>query len=192
MRVDRGTLRLGAACAALAVAAVGVYVPASRARAALLERLSAAEADVLGGRASDAEIARLHGTVAELRDVSSRPQRRVPAEDGLPDVVQGITEATAESGVMVDEIVVDDAETFRDYSLIPVRVAFQGTFPEAYDALRRLEAESRLIRFDKLEIVGDEADAEAPLTTKLELSAFFSPENGDGDAGPGEPEGGGG
>lgn len=177
MPVDRATWRLIGILGVIVAAFVFVgIVPAAIERSRLNARIAAAEAELDSGEAGEAELRRLRRDVADLRAKVDQPQRRVPAEDELSEVLRNLTESAAAPGVAVHEIVVDEPHHHRDYSAIPVRMAFDASFPEAFSILQRLESMSRLVRFDDLAARIDPDAARAPVAVTLELSAFYAPE----------------
>lgn len=175
MPVEREHVKIAASAALVVAAAVGIYLPGHFSRADLAHREQQAEAELSGGRTSGPELLRLTNDVQHMRTLTSQPQRYVPQEDELAEAIRGLTESLAESGASVQEIVVNDAKHFRDYSVIPVTVKFTASFPSAFAVFTNIEAMPRLVRFDDVQMVGDEKDPGSPVTVDLALSAFYSP-----------------
>jgi Tfp pilus assembly protein PilO len=166
---------LGVIAVLLVLFGVGVWVPATMERSRLMERIQRAEADLAAGTGETEELRRLTREVADLREVTRRPQRYVPEQDELAEVLKSLTESLAAPGVRVSEIVVSDPKDFRDYSVIPVTLSFDGPFLAAFEVLNEIESLSRMVRFDDLSFAMDPRRPSADVGVSLKLVTFFSP-----------------
>lgn len=182
MRIERDQIRnLGIVAGLLVALGAGVWVPAHASRSDLHERIEKAKRELGLDGAGAEELRRLNSDVLNLRDLTSQSQRYVPSEDELAEVLRALTESMATFGVTVHEVIVSDPQHFRDYSLIPVKIEFSGTFPAAYGVLRQIESMPRLLRVDDLQMDG--ARGGNGVSVMVQLSTFFSPQDTEGSGG---------
>ncbi len=183
MRIERDRRRVLMVVAAVGlVCGLGVYLPARHTRAGLEARAEQARQEI-GYDASKTSLRELHDQVAELRLGSHETQRYVPRTDELAEVLRGLTESLQAFGATVHEVVVGDIRHHRDYSTIPMKLRFDGSFPGAYGVLKQIEAMNRLIRVERLSLDTSVSDASSPVRVDLELTTFYTPDRDPGKAG---------
>jgi len=167
-------ITLGVVVALAGVFAFAVWMPANRKSQALDRRIDAAKSELGMTPVAKDELIQLNSAVTELRAVVNGAQQYVPIDDEIAHVVRGVNEALKAHGVTEQEMVTRQAQRYAHYNTIPISIEYESSFPVVFGALREIEKMPRLIRVDRLGIMGDSDDPAEPLEVHMELSTFYS------------------
>lgn len=153
---------------------IGIYLPAHYQRAKIQKRIDIAKAELGLDPAAAANMSRYHTRVVALREEVSGAQRYVPRVEEIASVLRGLTRSLDAYEASQPEVLTREAREYADYSVVPVSLRFDGSFPAAFGVLDRIESMPRLIRIDELHFQADPKHLDAPMSVRLELSTFYS------------------
>lgn len=175
MSIEKDQLiTLGLVVALAGVFAFAVWMPAKKKHQAFDERIDAAKSELGMTPVAKDELIALNTRVSELQTVVNGAQQYVPVDDEIAHVVRGVNEALKAYGVTEQEMVTRQAQRYAHYNTIPVSIEYQSSFPVVFGALQEIEKMPRLIRVDRLSVMGDSDDPAQPLEVQMELSTFYS------------------
>ena len=176
MQISRGDIKTLAVLAAVfAVFAVGLWLPASFTRSDIQERITAARTELNNQKYSAKDLANLNRNVLELRASVQGTQRYIPEEDELDELLRSLAESLQGFDVRQQEIETSRMEYHADYTVVPVSVRFEGSFPTTFGILSQIESMPRLLRIERMELQPQRQDriGEA-LLVSLEINTFFA------------------
>ncbi len=111
--------------------------------------------------------------VTDLRTLTHQSQKYVPQTDELADLLRQLSIELYSQKVTGQEIQTGSIVHGDQYSVIPVTLRFQGSFPAVFGFLQRIESMRRMIRITRLELDGDAQRVNEPLAVLVELYTFF-------------------
>ncbi len=172
--MEPGELKRLALLAVLFVAfGMGLWWPAHNERQELQQRIDAARLKLDRNYAGASELPMLHRRVMQLGKTLEGAQRYVPQKDELDHLLRDLTTAMQTHHVKNAELVTSETKAFAGYSLVPMALQFEASFPQVFGVLDRVESMSRLVRIDELEVEPKDKAEGSPLTVKIKLSTFF-------------------
>jgi len=111
--------------------------------------------------------------VTDLRMLTHQSQKYVPQTDELADLLRKLSMELRDQQVIGQEVQTGSIVHGDKYSVIPITLRFQGSFPAVFGFLQRIESMRRMIRITRLEIDGDAQRVNQPLSVRVELYTFF-------------------
>jgi len=177
MKVERDVMITASAIAALVlVAALVLWMPAARERSRLQADILAAQLVLQQNVKIDAELVEHRSFVSDLKEELNEEHRRVPRGVNLGDLLRRVS-----TEVRVQAVTEQETQTLpivhgEHYSAIPVVLKFNGSFPAVYGMVESIETMPRLVRVTGLNIDGDPLRPNEPLHVRIEMAAFFTPE----------------
>jgi Tfp pilus assembly protein PilO len=168
---------LGLVALMIAGYVVLVHLPGAERRAALMEQVRLAEEALARDRGLDLEAMRADAQQAQAElEADERP---LPAERDVFRVLDGVSGSLLDRGIRNHELSQGDPRRYRDYTLQPISLEFQGGFTDAFAALQRVETMRYPVRIDRLEMIGDTDDTRGEVLTVVQLGAFVDEEADD-------------
>lgn len=180
MKIKQAIMTPAAIFTMLALFAGGVLVPYGIRDARLQGRFDKASEQLGINGADNAGLVRVYEEVQALRDQLDGRGRYIPEEDQISLVLQDFSGLINAPGVTGQEIITLAPSYYADYNIMPVKIQFNAPFATAYDLVTRIEQLSRVVRIDRLDVEAQPGYPSQPLTVNLELSAFFSTQQGGG------------
>lgn len=176
MQVERDQVKtLLVVALIVAVFVGGVWFPMSRKRAALRDELKQLDADVRTGRTATVGLTALGHQIVLLEDEVKDSDKYVPAQPDLASLLRQWTTQLKQGGATDEEIQTQPVVRGDEFSLIPIKLKFRGSFDTVYDFLQYVEGMNRLSRFTELEVEGSPEKPGEPVTVRIELSTFYAP-----------------
>lgn len=176
MQISRGDFKTLAVLAAVfAVFAVGLWLPASFERSKIQDRITAARDELNNQKYSAQDLANLNRNVLDLRASVRGTQRYIPEEDELDELLRSLAESLQSFDVRQQEVETSRMEHHADYTVVPVAVRFEGSFPTTFGIISQIESMPRLLRIERMELQPQRQDrANQPLLVTLEINTFFA------------------
>ena len=156
--------------------ALFVYRPGVQQRSALQAHVATLQTQTQAIAAPDLEALRQQADEAQARFDAERTP--IPQENEVFLVLDGMTRSLEAHGITDHTVSQSDPRRFADYCIQPVLLEFTGDFAATFAALRTIEQLERPLRIDRLELIGDHNDTSGHITAVVQLSAFFSQEQG--------------
>lgn len=154
-----------------------VHLPGAQRRTALTEQIRLAEAALAEDSGLDLEAMRADAQQAQAElEADERP---LPDERDVFRVLDGVSGSLLARGISNHELTQGDPRRYRDYTLQPISLEFQGGFADAFAALQQVETMRYPVRIDRLEMIGDTEDARGEVLTVVQLGAFVDEEADD-------------
>lgn len=144
----------------------------------LYAKLAQADASLSGEGHRPEKLAGLVRQVADLQAVTHQSQKYVPQSDELAELLRQLSMELQAQRVVGQEIQTSAIIHGDTYSVIPVTLRFEGSFPAVYGFLQRVESMRRMIRITRLEVDGDVQRVDQPLSVRVELYTFFARPSG--------------
>ncbi len=158
----------------LGLTAAGMLVPTYWQRYELESRLAAARHELGMDVTESAGIGKLTREVLRLREISDGAQRHVPEEPELGGVLRTLHAALGRHAAGSAEVYTKPTEHYAHFSVIPIAVEFESTFPGLYKILERMEADRRLMRLERLEVEARPDGLHRPLRARMQVSTFYA------------------
>lgn len=175
MRIERDQWRTILIVAGMVTAFVlAVWLPDRMAQRTVQARIDAAQRQLGFDRLGALGLKQLADEVAELERLSTDSRRRVPGSGEVADLLRQLSADLSTARVSQQQILTQNVSHGRDYSVMPLVVEFQSSFPAAFSFLRGVESMPRLVRVSKLEIDGSPDRPDEPLSVRLDLVSVFS------------------
>ena len=180
LTIDKDQLKTGAIILpVLLVLGGAIWLPASWERDRLQARQAAAQATLAQEGRHAESLPQLYRQVNELQERAATLKQRVPEKDELAEVLRGVTEALQLYDVEERQVEAGTPQPYRDYTVAPIELEFDGTFLTAYGVMRHIESLPRLVRIDSVELKPlsekpAEGEARDMLKVRMELSTFFT------------------
>ena len=121
----------------------------------------------------------MYQEVENLRQIISGVQQYVPQTDETSALMTEITRQMKQQQVSDQVTRTSEIEHGKDYSVIPMSLAFDGDFRAVNSVLSSIESMQRLIRVNKLTIDGDAESGGKPMGVRIELCSFSAPMGGE-------------
>lgn len=153
---------------------LGLWLPQNRAKARLQDRIDKARKELTLEPVGVRELGDLATEVHHLETAVNGSQQVVPESGELADLLRSLSHRLEAEKTVQQEVQTQPIIHAAEYSVIPIKLNFGGTFAGTYDFVRHIEAMRRLVRIDVLELRGDPASPTDPLSVHVELSAFFT------------------
>lgn len=173
MRIDRAEwIDLAAAGAVVVLFALLMYLPGQMQRSALAGELEEGEQRLKQELAQLTHLPQVQRQVTQLSGELESSPYTIPLEEETDRLVRRLSEALRRQGLDAEELTTDPPQDRDGYSTMRLRMEFGCSFASLYGLLERIETERRLLRVDRMDLGTNERDGEAPLTVRLELTAF--------------------
>lgn len=181
MRVEKDQINTMIAIAVLCLAYVlAIWMPQRGRIAEARERLDAAEAALTSGQAGQVSLKQMSADLRELRQSVQNSTKRIPDQSDLPALLRELSGELEDLHVTDRTIQTQAVEKGDDFVVIPIRLTFRGSFAAAYAFMQRVESMDRLVHIGKLELGGDADGQDRPITVRMDMAAFFLPEEASG------------
>lgn len=151
-----------------------VHVPGAKRHDALAEQVREAEALLAADTAPD--LARLEARAQEAKAQLQQDERPLASQRDVFVVLDGVSGSLLDQGITDHQLSQGDMRRYRDYTVQPMSLEFQGGFTDAFAALQQLENMEHPVRIDRLEIIGDTDDAQGRVLTVVQLGTFLKDE----------------
>ncbi len=180
LNIDKEQLKtLAIIVPVLLVLGGAIYLPASWERDRLETRREAARATLTAQGGYNKSLPQLYRQVNDLQERAATLKQRVPNRDELAEVLRGITEALQLYDVEERQVEAGTPEAYRDYTVAPIELEFDGSFLTAYGVMKHIESLPRLVRIDSVELkpLTDAPKGDEPrdmLKVRMKLSTFFT------------------
>ena len=173
MRIDRGEwMDLAAAGAMVLLFGLVIYLPGQMQRSRLATELEQNEQRLEQELVRLTHLPQVKGQVSQLTEELESSAYAIPLEEETDRLVRRLSEALRREGLEAEELVTDPPQDRDGYSTMRVRMEFGCSFASLYGLLERIETKRRLLRVERMDLARNEREGEAPLTVRLELTAF--------------------
>ncbi len=180
MRIERDQIITVAVLLGLGLAFVlVVWLPQQRREARLELDLLAARSDLSSQRQQVEGLAQLSAQVREAQAKLDEQPKRLPQESELASLLRQL------GGEMEERRVADQAiqtlvmQSGDDFSVIPVRLAFRGSFFDVFGIVANIEHMDRLVHIGKLTVSGaSNNERDQRLSVTVDLHPFFATGSG--------------
>ena len=175
MRLERDQRRTLAILGVVAGLFVGVlWMPHKFQERRLRSQIEDAQVQ-LGFQGPAVGLGNLAREVARLKTEASASNKYVPPETELAQLLKEVSSHLAKEQVTDHETQTQAISVGADYSMMPVNMRFQGSFPATFGFLRNLEEMDRLVRVTRIKLHGEASKPMDPLEVSVELCTFFAP-----------------
>jgi len=175
MRIESDYIKTGIAMAALIVLFIaGVWMPDRLQAASLRQRMSEAQQQLDAGQAASVKLRALRPQTTELRQRVEATAKYVPVESEIAELMRELH--TTLQRCDARDIATRHGNEFRgmNYTVIPITLEFRSSFIDAFVFVEHIESMSRLVRVDRLQVMGKRDHPGALLDVTVELSAFYA------------------
>jgi len=180
MPAERGQIRTLMILGALTVTFVlGLWLPFRAKRVKIEQQLSTLDADIDAEQQGTVGLATIGQKIVSLSHAVARFDKIVPREPELASLLRELTGELENQDVTSLNIVPGKAVEGDNYCLVPISLAFDGSFHVLFGFLGRIESMDRLVQINTIDATGNPDNPDAPLAVRIELSVFYMPTIGD-------------
>lgn len=175
MRIEKDQKRALATVGILVVVfAVGLWLPHRLQERRLYQQIQAAQKQLGFDRASSQGLGKLARDVIALREVTDRSQKYVPQQTELAPLLRQLSTDLQVQEAVDQVLETESGRSGQDYSVIPVKLKFKGSFPGTFGFIKSIESMRRLVRVTRLNARMDVTKPNEPLTVEVQVCAFSS------------------
>ncbi len=175
MRIERDMWKTTIILAGMIVLFVlMVWLPGRVHARQLEQRRIAAQTLLKEGTEAREQIPTLQAHVDELRLLVDATSRYVPHEPQLAELMRQLSQTLEEHKAQNVSTRHGVAFQGERYTTIPITLQFRATFVNLFLIVERIESMHRLVRIDKLDVLGSRDNSEALLDVSMQISAFHA------------------
>ncbi len=179
MSIERDVLKTAAVLLAMVTLFVLIVWLPSRLQAEhLVTRIADAEAELHAGDAARKKRPALESRVAELRQQVNATAKFVPADADLAELMRDLYSTLQQHAARDINTQHGDEVRGARYYTVPITIRFRATFVDTFLIIERIESMHRLIRIDKLDVLGNRDNPQELLDVTVRISAFYAPSEG--------------
>lgn len=177
MQVERDQIKTLLILVGIVAAFVlGVWLPLNSKRKRVEASMAELQQTMQGDRTMAVGLAAMGAQINALQIAVDRSDKIVPNQNELASLLRDWSTELDAQQVEGQDIDPQEMYVGQDYTLIPIKLKFHGSFMAAFRFLRHVESMNRLIRFGSIQMNGNPDEAEEPLIVRVELSTFFMPD----------------
>lgn len=161
----------------LAAAVLGLWWPSHQKAQLLHRRLYLAQAAIQAAGGTESarfnDLAQLARRVLSLRRELDQSLQTIPPQSELAELIRHLARCARQAGLQEHQLISRPLQENPDYVVLPLRLEFQGSFPQIFQLISRIESMPQILRLTHLEVTTRSDKAPQPLQGFLEFYAFF-------------------
>jgi Tfp pilus assembly protein PilO len=177
MRIERDQVKTVVVLGAMAATFVlTIWLPDRLTAAHARQRMGEAQTELQGGDQAQQQLPALRREAADLQRQLDAAAKYVPAEPEMAQLMRELQDTLERH--QARDINTRHGDEFRgaNYNVIPITLQFHARFIDAFLFLEHIESMNRLVRIDKLDLIGERQSPGAPLEVTVQFSAFYAPQ----------------
>ena len=177
MRIERDQARIMLILFLLTGAfAVGLWWPARQQQQAVQQRIAAAQSKLQNSRDGNNSLIDLVSNVEQTQKILTQRSHHLPTQNEMAPLLRDLVTQMSQCHLSNHQVLPRNVIQGIEYSMIPLRLDFDGRFSDVFAFLRQIETTSRLIRIQRLDIQPDNSRSPSGnVHATIEFAAFFAP-----------------
>lgn len=179
MRAERDQIKTLLIVVGIVAVFVGaVWYPMHRKQTKIRSDIKELSDAIQSGRTATVGLPAMGHQIVLLEQKINGSDKYVPHDPDLASLMRQWTTQLKDNDVRDEEIQTQSVVRGDEFSMIPIKLKFRGSFEAVFSYLRYVEQMNRLSRFNTVKVESSLSKTEEPLRVEIEMCTFYGPGEG--------------